>query len=188
MKKRIFVFIDAANVWSSQKRIGKLIDYQKLPKFLSRKFEGKVEKVFYYEAFPAEENRNYKTESKHKFFTFLKKGLGFCVRKKELKQIRQTLDDGQQVISEKGNMDVEITIDAVFQKKDFDIAIFFSGDSDFLSLVSFLRNGGKKVFVFSTKNTVSNELRTGADRYFDLQNHPEIQGQKLCFRHQKKSK
>jgi len=42
--------------------------------------------VFYYTAYPAEGTRSYSLDGKHKFFTFLKKGLGFVVRKKELKR------------------------------------------------------------------------------------------------------
>jgi len=185
MKNRIFVFVDAANVWSSQKRLGKLIDHQKISKFLAEKFGGEIGEVFYYESFPRDETRRYETDGKHKFFTFLKKGLGFIVRKKELKQIRSVLDDGHEIITEKGNMDVEITIDAVFQRDKFDTAVFFTGDSDFLPLITFLRNLGKKIFVFSTKNAVSTELRTGADGYFDLKDFPEIHGSKLFYRRQK---
>jgi len=181
---RIFVFIDAANVWSSQKRLGFLLDYQKLPKFLSKKFEGKVKQIFYYEAYPADETRAYDTSKKHKFFTYLKKGLGFKVRKKVLKQIRCGEPEAP-VIQEKGNFDVEISIDAVHNKDNFDIAIFFSGDSDFLPLITFLRNAEKKVYVFSSDKTISSELRTGSDGYFDLSLTTEIHGEKLKYRKQK---
>ena len=124
MKSKIFIFIDAANVWSSQKRIGKLLDYKKISNFLAEKFKGDVEKIYYYEAFPNEKNRTYSTEPKHKFFTFLKKSLGFCVRKKELKRIQKIQDNGQQTSIEKGNMDVEIVIDVMDQREYFDVAVF----------------------------------------------------------------
>ena len=52
--------------------------------------------------------------------------------------------------------------------KKYDIAILFTGDSDFLSLVTYLRARGKKVYIFSSKNNVSEELRTGGDGYFDV--------------------
>ena len=109
----------------------------------------------------------YSLEGKHKFFTFLKKGLGFIVRKKELKRIMITDKQGE-VIEEKGNMDVEITIDALHHSEKYDIAIFFTGDCDFLPLVKYLRRGGKKVYIFSSKNNVSQELRTSSDGYIDL--------------------
>ena len=65
-------------------------------------------------------------------------------------------------------MDVEMTIDAVYLSDKFDTAVLFSGDSDFLALVNYLRNYRKKVYIFSSKNNVSQELRTGADGYTDI--------------------
>lgn len=69
---------------------------------------------------------------------------------------------------EKGNMDVEMTIDALHNKDKYSEVVFFTGDSDFLSLITYLRNGGKKVFVFSSKNNVSHELRHGSDGYIEI--------------------
>lgn len=71
-------------------------------------------------------------------------------------------------IQEKGNMDVEMTIDAVYHSTKYDTAVFFTGDSDFLALITHLRGEGKKVYIFSSKNNVSQELRTGGDGYFDV--------------------
>ncbi|MDD3808016.1 MAG: NYN domain-containing protein [Candidatus Pacebacteria bacterium] len=123
--------------------------------------------MFYYTAYPKNGTRSYSLDGKHKFYTFLKKNLKFVVKKKELKQIHIMSDVGQ-AVEEKGNMDVEITIDAMHHLEKYNIAIFFSGDSDFLALVTYLRNRGKKVYIFSSKNNISTELRTGADGYFDI--------------------
>ncbi len=80
-------------------------------------------------------------------------------------------------------MDVEMTIDIMHHHKKFNTAVFFSGDSDFLALVTYLRNGGKKVFIFSSKNNVSQELRTGADGYFDvLMIEDDVWGRELKHR------
>lgn len=163
----IYVFIDASNLWQAQKAKGRFFDYSKLTQFIKNKFSGAVIKVFYYTAYPADGTRNYSLDGKHKFFTFLKKGLGFEVRKKELKQIRVLTDEGE-AIEEKGNMDVEITIDAMYHVNKYNIAVLFTGDSDFLSLVTHLRSQGKKVYIFSSRNNISEELRTGADGYFDV--------------------
>lgn len=65
-------------------------------------------------------------------------------------------------------MDVEITIDALHHLQKYAIAVFFTGDSDFLALVTYLRNNGKKVFIFSSRNNISQELRTGGDGYSDV--------------------
>ena len=101
--------------------------------------------------------------------------------KKKLKRIK-VITGEQESIEEKGNMDVEITIDALHHLEKYDIAIFFTGDSDFLALVTYLRNHGKKVFVFSSRNNISQELRTGTDGYIDILNIDEIWGEDLRHR------
>jgi len=178
---RIYIFIDVANVWSAQKSKRHLMDYTKIKSFIETKFAGTVRAVFYYEAYPKNETREYSTDGTHKFMTFLEKKLGFTIRKKPLKQIHT--ESGTQ---EKGNMDVEITIDAIHQKNKYDRAVFFTGDSDFLQLISYLRHGGKKVYIFSSENNISTELRTGADGYFDLLKITDIWGAPLKYRFQKK--
>lgn len=181
----IYVFIDASNLWEAQKAKGRMFDYEKLRQFIKKCFNGKSLQVFYYTAYPADGTRDYDLDGKHKFLTFLKKGLGFIVRKKELKRISVPTSEGE-AIEEKGNMDVEITIDALHHMNKYDIAVLFSGDSDFLALVSYLRRGGKEVFIFSSENNISRELRTGGDGYFDvLKIDDDIWGRDLKHRGQK---
>ena len=158
--------------------VRKIIDYEKLKKYFKDGLKVKELKVFYYEAYPKDGTRDYSLSSKHKYFTFLKKGLGFVVRKKPLKRIIN--DNG--VIIEKGNMDVELVIDAVHNIDKCDISIFFTGDSDFLSLINYYRNKGKKSYVFSSKNNVSTELRTGSDGYFEIKDIEDIWGGKLKYK------
>lgn len=178
----IYIYIDASNLWQAQKVKGKFLDYQKLVNFISQKYKGTSIKVFYYTAYPADGTRAYSIDGKHKFFTFLKKGLGFEVRKKELKRISTITQEGES-IEEKGNMDVEITIDTMHYSKKFNTAVFFTGDSDFLALVTYLRRGNKKVYIFSSKNNISQELRTGADGYTDVLNIQEdIWGKEIIRR------
>jgi len=153
-----------------------------LKKYLQNNFSASVIKLFYYTAYPGEGTREYNLDGKHKFFTYLKKGLGFEVRKKELKRIHVLTDCGD-VIKEKGNMDVELVIDALHHSDKYDTAILFSGDADFLALVSYLRNKGKRVFIYSSKNNVSQELRTGSDGYFEiLKIEDDIWGRDLQYR------
>lgn len=163
----IYVFIDASNLWEAQKAKGRFFDYEKLRNFIKKEFNGSSIEVFYYSAYPADGTRDYSLDGRHKFFTFLKKGLKFTVRKKALKRISVIMPEGESV-EEKGNMDVEITIDALHHIKKYDIAILFTGDSDFLALVTYLRARNKKIYIFSSKNNVSEELRTGSDGYFDV--------------------
>lgn len=183
--KIVFVFIDASNLWAAQKAKGKFLDYGKLVGYIKTKFNINSIRVFYYTAYPADGTRSYSLEGKHKFYTFLKKGLDFIVRKKELKRISVTDEHGES-IQEKGNMDVEMTIDALHHARKYDTAVFFTGDSDFLALVTYLRKGGKQVFIFSSKNNVSQELRTGADGYFDVLNlETDVWGRDLRHRSEK---
>lgn len=180
LKNTIYIFIDASNLWQAQKAKGKFIDYEKTLKHIKDKFQGDDVKGFFYTAYPANGTRNYSLDGKHKFYTYLKKGLRFVVRKKELKRIT-TSDENGESVHEKGNMDVEIVIDAMHQFKNYDTAVFFTGDSDFLALVTYLKNRGKKVYTFSSKNNVSMEMRTGADGYFDVLEE-DIWGRELKYR------
>lgn len=181
----IYIFIDASNLWQAQKAKGKFFDYEKLCNFIRQEFKANFVKVFYYTAYPADGTRNYSLDGKHKFYTYLKKGLGFEVKKKELKRI-SVMDEQGESIQEKGNMDVEITIDALHHLNNYNIAVFFTGDSDFLALISYIRNfenRGKKVYIFSSKNNISQELRTGGDGYYDLLDLKEdIWGRELRHR------
>jgi len=185
--KTIYIFIDASNLWEAQKAKGRFLNYEKTIKFIQQKFKGSFVKMFYYTAYPAEGTRNYSLDGKHKFFTFLKKGLGIEVRKKELKRISVINEDGE-FIKEKGNMDVEMTIDALHHLKKYHTAIFFTGDSDFLALVIYLKNNGKKVFIFSSQNNISEELRTGGDGYSDILKIDDIWGGEIRHRKERKAK
>jgi len=181
----IYTFIDASNLWEAQKAKGRFFDYEKLRNFIKREFNSSIIKIFYYTAYPADGTRDYSIEGKHKFFTFLKKGLGFIVRKKELKRISVITELGES-IEEKGNMDVEIAIDTMHYIKKYNVAVLFSGDSDFLALVTYLKNRGKKVYTFSSKNNISEELRTGGNGYFDvLEIKEDIWGRELRHRAEK---
>ena len=177
----IYVFIDASNLWEAFKAKGRFLDFEKTTKYIKEKFSVTSIKAFYYTAYPAEGTRNYSLDGKHKFFTYLKKALGFAVIKKELKRISVINEHGE-AIEEKGNMDVEMTIDAMLHFKKYDTAIFFTGDSDFLALVTYLKNHGKKVFIFSSENNVSQELRTGANGYTDILDVDGVWGKELKHR------
>lgn len=177
--KVLYVFIDSSNLWAAQKSKGRFIDYKKLIDFIEKKFQPKELKVFYYVAYPADGTRSYSLDSRHKFFTFLKKGLGFTVRKKELKRIKIVDSEFGEGVKEKGDMDVEIAIDVMHNKEKYDSLILFSGDSDFLALLSYVILAGKKTYVFSSKNNISEELRTGANGYCDVISIADIWGKNL---------
>ena len=177
----IYVFIDASNVWNAVKSVKKFIEYKKLKTYFMHNFSASKVEIFYYDAYPKDGTRDNDLDAKHKFYTYLKKGLGFIVRKKELKRISVVGENGESIM-EKGNMDVEITIDALHNINKYNMAVLFSGDADFLALVNYLKNHGKKVYIFSSKDNISHELKTGGDGYFDLKDIGEIWGKDLKYR------
>jgi uncharacterized LabA/DUF88 family protein len=67
----------------------------------------------------------------------------------------------------KGNLDVELALDAFRKKDTYDILFLFSGDSDFSYLLDLLKKEGKRIFIFSTRGHVSKELLERA-KYVNL--------------------
>ena len=177
----IYIFIDASNVWNAVKSEKRFIEYKNLKNWFKKNFNAAKVEIFYYDAYPKDGTREYSLDGKHKFFTYLKKGLGFTVRKKELKRIAVASKDGESIV-EKGNMDVEMTIDAIHNMDKYNIAILFSGDADFLALINYLKNGSKKVYIFSSKDNISHELKTGGNGYFDLRDIQKFWGKDLKYR------
>ncbi|MCY3804380.1 MAG: NYN domain-containing protein [Candidatus Saccharibacteria bacterium] len=176
-----YVFIDSANLWEMQKYKRRLIDYEKLVKYIFRRFPSKKIKFFYYEAYPEEGTRSYNLGDRHKFYTFLEKGLKFKVIKKPLKRINVRVGS-KHFVQEKGNMDVEMTIDAVHHRHQYQQVVLLTGDSDFLSLVQYLRTRNKKVYILASQASVSEELRTGADGYLNIIAIKSIWGDSLKHR------
>lgn len=88
----------------------------------------------------------------------------FKVVAKECKIIR--IDDG--ITRLKANFDVEITYDIseLLWKREFSELVLISGDSDFAYLVDKAKGFGIAVTIVSSRSSLSNELRTRADRLF----------------------
>ena len=181
--KNVYVFIDAGNLWNIYKAKRTLIDFKKLKDYFLKEYEPKKLEIFYYTSYPKIGTRSGDVGVNHAFFTFLAKGLGFRIIKKPLKQIK-IVENGQQGITEKGNMDVELAIDLVHNVNNFDIALLFSGDSDFLSLLKYVKNRGKKIYIYSSKNSISTELETSGSGYTNIMEIEEIWGDDL--KHKKK--
>jgi uncharacterized LabA/DUF88 family protein len=72
----------------------------------------------------------------------------------------------------KGNMDIELTVDAMRLVENLDHVVLFTGDGDFRALVAALQLRGRRVSVVSTLQTqppmVADELRRQADQFIDL--------------------
>ncbi len=72
----------------------------------------------------------------------------------------------------KGNMDIELAVDAMEIADHIDHMVLFSGDGDFRSLVEAMQRRGVRVTVVSTISTqppmVADELRRQADQFIDI--------------------
>lgn len=72
----------------------------------------------------------------------------------------------------KGNMDIELAVNAMEMADHIDHMVLFSGDGDFRSLVEAIQRKGVRVSIVSTVATqppmVADELRRQADEFVDL--------------------
>lgn len=102
-----------------------------------------------------------KTGEEKPFFDALSK-LGFEMRVKDL----QEFYDGQK----KADWDVGIVIDAVKISPSVDTVILVSGDGDFISLIEYLKNQGKRTEVIAFGRSTSSLLKEIADEFIDLDN------------------
>lgn len=145
VKGKTAVFVDASNIYFSQRELGWQVDFAKLYDYLKK--ESDLRKVFFYTAYDPEH------EKQKKFLDFLEI-IGYTVRTKKVKFIHGR--DGKNF--HKGNLDVDLAIDAVDGRDTFDSFLLFSGDSDFESLIKYLKAHRKRCVVFSIKGHVSIEL------------------------------
>ncbi len=155
------VFIDAANVIYSQRTLKWQIDFKKLMDYFKKNYQ--LDNVYFYFAYIKDDKKQ------QNFFAKLRQW-GYKIRTKEVKLIRQ--HDG--TVLKKGNLDVELTIDAVKDLRFYSTAILMSGDSDFYALVRYLQKRDKKVVVISSKGHVSFELLKAADKYINFNQLREL--------------
>ena len=105
-----------------------------------------------------------KTGEEKPFFDALTK-LGIETRVREL----QEFYGGQK----KADWDVGIVIDAIRIAPSIDVLILVSGDGDFISLVEYLKNQGKRVEVMAFGKSASGKLKEKADEFVDFCKSPK---------------
>ena len=80
----------------------------------------------------------------------------------------------------KGNMDIELTVDAMELAPHVDHIVLFSGDGDFRPLVEAIQRKGVRVSVVSTIRSqppmISDELRRQADNFIELDELRDVIG------------
>jgi uncharacterized LabA/DUF88 family protein len=159
--EKIALFIDGANLYNTAKSLGFDIDYKRLLReFQSR---GYLLRAFYYTA--VIEDQEY--SSIRPLIDWLDYN-GYTVVTKATKEfVDQT---GRRKV--KGNMDIELAIDAMEIAPHIDQMVLFSGDGAFRSLVEAMQRRGVRVVVVSTISTqplmVAQELRRQADEFIDI--------------------
>jgi uncharacterized LabA/DUF88 family protein len=160
-REKVVLFIDGANLYATSKAIGVDIDYRRLLK----EFQGKAYllRAYYYTALI--EDQEY--SSIRPLIDWLDYN-GFTVVTKPAKEFIDAT--GRRKI--KGNMDIELCVDALDMAAHFDHMVLFSGDGDFTALVAALQRKGKRVTVASTLTTatpmISDDLRRQADFFLDV--------------------
>jgi uncharacterized LabA/DUF88 family protein len=158
---RIALFIDGANLHATAKALGFDIDYRRLLK----EFEGRgsLLRAFYYTAII--EDQEY---SSVRPLTDWLSYNGYTVVTKAVKEFTDA--SGRRKV--KGNMDIELAVDAMDLANQIDQMVLFSGDGDFRSLVEAVQRHGVRVTVISTISSqppmIADELRRQADVFTDL--------------------
>jgi len=70
--------------------------------------------------------------------------------------------------AKKADWDVGIVIDAIRTAPSLDVVVLVSGDGDFIALVEYLKNQGKRVEVMAFGRTTSAKLKEIADEFIDM--------------------
>ncbi|MEI6379088.1 MAG: NYN domain-containing protein [Candidatus Falkowbacteria bacterium] len=149
--QRIGVFVDCANIQISAKRV-----YQSGLNYADILLAATDSRKLAYAIVYCVESEDSEPGA---YYEFLRKS-GYDVKIKDLKVFR----DG----SKKGDWDIGICIDVIILSEMLDTVVLVTGDGDFLPLVEYLKNRGKRVEVMSIRETTAGKLIEAADSYQDL--------------------
>jgi len=154
--QRVGVLIDVQNMYHSAKNLyNARVNFQEI---LKLGVSGRsLIRVFAYVV-------STKTGEEKPFFDALTK-LGIETRVREL----QEFYGGQK----KADWDVGIVIDAIRIAPSIDVLVLASGDGDFISLVEYLKNQGKRVEIIAFGKSSSSRLREICDEFVDLEKSPK---------------
>ena len=149
--QRVGILIDVQNLYHSAKNLyNARVNFREILKLAIS--ERSLIRVFAYVV-------STKTGEEKPFFEALTK-LGIETRVKEL----QEFYGGQK----KADWDVGLVIDAIRIAPSVDTLVIVSGDGDFISLVEYLKNQGKRVEVIAFGKSSSSRLREISDEFIDL--------------------
>ena len=160
---RFAIMIDGANLYQSARALGFDIDYR----LLLDTFAGcaRLVRACYYTALLDDQEYS----PIRPLVDWLDYN-GYSVVTKPLKEFTDA--SGRRKF--KGNMDIELAVDAMEMAENLDHVVLFSGDGDFRRLSEALQRRGLRVTVVSTIKTqppmIADELRRQADTFLELQN------------------
>lgn len=153
------IFIDGSNLYATAKALRIDIDYSMLLKHFG---EGLL-RAYYYTAIIEDEEFS----TIRPLLDWLEYN-NFTVVTKPTKEFFDA--NGRRKI--KGNMDIELAVDAMELASHINHAIIFTGDGDFKHLVHGLQRRGVRVTIVSTISTqppmIADELRRAADVFIDI--------------------
>jgi uncharacterized LabA/DUF88 family protein len=159
--ERLALFIDGANLYATAKSLGFDIDYKRLLEFFRQK--GQLVRALYYTA--AADEQQY--SSIRPLVDWLDYN-GFSVINKPTKALMGAAGRRKT----KGDISIELAVEAMRLSEYLDHLVLFSGNGDFRSLIEALQQKAKRVSVVSTLQTqpamVADELRRQADEFIDL--------------------
>ena len=149
--QRVAVLIDVQNLYHSAKNLYKArVNFREILK--SAVSQRNLIRAFAYVV-------STKTGEEKPFFEAITK-LGIETRVRELQEFFGGL--------KKADWDVGITVDAIRIAPSVDTIILGSGDGDFLQLLEYLKNQGKRVEVIAFGKSASSKLKDSADEFIDL--------------------
>ena len=158
---RLALFIDGANLHAAAKSLGFDLDYRLLRQEFERR--GKLIRAYYYTALLDSEEYS----PIRPLIDWLNYN-GFTIVTKPAREYT----DAQGRRRVKGNMDIELAVDAMELAPRLDHAVLFSGDGDFRPLIEALQRHGVRVSVVSTLRSqppmIADELRRQADNFIEM--------------------
>jgi len=159
--ERLALFIDGANLHAATKLLEFEIDFKLFHEEFSK--YGKLLRAYYYTALMENDE--------HSGIKPLVDWLSYNGFTMVTKPAKEFIDSqGSRKI--KGNMDIELTVDAMELAPHVDHIILFSGDGDFRSMVESVQRQGVRVTVVSTTRSqppmIADELRRQCDNFIEL--------------------
>ena len=150
-EQRVEVLIDVQNLYHSAKNLYKTkVNFNEV---LKRAIAGrKFIRAFAYVV-------RTKTGEEKAFFEALTK-LGIETKVRDLQEFYGG--------AKKADWDVGIVIDAIRTAPGVDVVVLCSGDGDFVPLVEYLKNQGKRVEIIAFKRTTSSKLIEVTDEFLDM--------------------